>query len=203
MHFTHRIKKVIKFNVDGARITVGVCHDQRDITHITDIGSFITGERCITGITRGVADEGTYIFLAVFNTVTVGRIVNAGIIPSYAHAALTFVNLRAEKPVVTGGGVIRMCAGSRTVTGVIGTHIKVIGTDRARRIKAAVGCLLAGVAFRFKTRAPRVYGTGPAAAGVRTVTEKAVITGCGVSWMRAGPQTVTGVIGAHIPVIGT
>ena len=105
--------------------------------------------------------------------------------------------------VVTGCGVIRMRAASRTVTGVIGAHIPVIGTDRARRIKAAVRCLLAGAALRLRTGASRVDGTGPAAAGVGSVTVEAVITGCGVIRMRAASRTVTGVIGAHIAVIGT
>jgi hypothetical protein len=95
-----------------------------------------------------------------------------------------------------------MCAASRTVTGVIRAHIKVIGTDRTRRIKAAVGCLLAGVTLRTWTRVSRVYGTGPAAAGVGAVTEEAVITGCRVSRVRTGPRSVTGVIGTYIPVIG-
>jgi hypothetical protein len=40
-----------------------------------------------------------------------------------------------------------MCAGSRTITGVIGAHIAVIGTNRPPRIKAAVGCFLTGVAL--------------------------------------------------------
>jgi hypothetical protein len=51
MHFPHRIKKVIKFKVNGARIAIGVRHDHGNVTHITDIRSFITGERRITGVT--------------------------------------------------------------------------------------------------------------------------------------------------------
>jgi hypothetical protein len=128
MHFSHSIKKVIKFNVDGARIAIGVCYDHRDITHITDIRCFITGERQITRVTRGVTDKGTYIFLAEFYTVTVGCIVDAGIIPPYAEAALTFVNLGAVEAVITGSGVIGMCAASPTVTLIISTQIAVIGT---------------------------------------------------------------------------
>jgi hypothetical protein len=88
MYFSHRIKKVIEFNIDGARIAIGVCYDHRDITHVTDIGRLITGEPCSTRVTRRVADEVDCIFLAVFHTVTVGCIVDAGIIPPYAEAAL-------------------------------------------------------------------------------------------------------------------
>jgi hypothetical protein len=128
MHFSHSIKKVIKFNVDGARIAVGVCYDHRDITHVTHIGCFITGEGRITRVTRRVTDKITYIFLAVFHSVTVGCIIDAGIIPSYAEATLTFVNLRAVEAVITGCGIIWMRTGSRTVTCVIGAHIKIIGT---------------------------------------------------------------------------
>jgi hypothetical protein len=44
MHLSYRIKKVIKFNINGARIAIGVCYDHRDITHVTDIGCLITDE---------------------------------------------------------------------------------------------------------------------------------------------------------------
>ena len=96
-----------------------------------------------------------------------------------------------------------MCAYSPTVTDVIRAHIPVVGTDCPQKIKATVNCLLAGVALRLRTGIPGVYRTGPAAAGVSTVTEKPVITGCGVVRMRAGSRTITLVIGTHIAVIGT
>ena len=96
-----------------------------------------------------------------------------------------------------------MRAGSRTVTGVIRTLIPVIGTGRGRRIKAAVRIFLAGVTLRLRTGIPRVYGTGPGAAGVGAVAENAVITGSGVVGMGTGPRTVTGVIRARIAVIST
>jgi hypothetical protein len=101
MHFSHKIKRVIKFNVNGPRIAIGICYDHRDITHVTDIGRFITGERRITRITRGDADEVSCIFLAVLNTVTVRVIIYTGIIASYAEAALTYINLRAVDAVIT------------------------------------------------------------------------------------------------------
>jgi len=131
MHFSHRIKKVIKLNVNGARIAIGVCYDHRDITHITDIGCFITGEGCITRVTHRVAEVGTGILLTVFHPIAVSVIICTGIIASYAEAALTFIKLRAVEAVITGCGVIRMCTGPRTVTGVIGTYITVIGTERS------------------------------------------------------------------------
>jgi hypothetical protein len=106
------------------------------------------------------------------------------------------------KTVITGCRVGRMCAGSRTVTGVIGTHIAVIGADRPRQVKAAVRIFLTGVALRLGARASRVHGTGPGAAGVGAVAENTVITGSGVVGMGTGSRTVTGVIGAHIAVIG-
>jgi hypothetical protein len=82
MYFPHRIKKVIKFYVNGARIAVGIRHDHRHITHVTDIGCIVTGECHVTRVTRGVADEVGDIFLAVFNPVTVRVIIHTGIIPS-------------------------------------------------------------------------------------------------------------------------
>ena len=199
-----------------------------------------------------------------------------------AAPAATGVGTVTVEPVITGCGVSRMRAGSRTVTGVIGTHIPVIGTGRPRRIKTGIARLLAGtvtfrssrtgvsrvnraapaaagvgtvtveavitgcgvsgcaqapapsqvssvhtfpssvqavpdviktgiarllagtVTFRSsRTGVSRVNRAAPAAAGVSTVTVEAVITGCRVSRMRAGPRTVTGVIGTHIAVIGT
>jgi hypothetical protein len=101
MYFSHSIKRVIKLNVDGARIAIGICYDYRDITHVTDIGRLITGEPCSTRVTRRVAGEGAYIFLAVFHTVTVIAIIQAGIIPPYAEAALTDISLRAVDSIIT------------------------------------------------------------------------------------------------------
>ena len=96
-----------------------------------------------------------------------------------------------------------MHTGSRTVTGVIGAHVPVISTRRTRWIKAAVRCLLAGVAVRLRTGASRMDGTGPAAAGVGTITIEAVITGSGIIRMCTYSRTVTDVITTHIAVIGT
>jgi hypothetical protein len=203
MYFSYRIKKVSKLNVDGTRIAVGVCYDHRDITHITHIGRFITGEGRITRVTRRVADEVDCVFLAVFHTVTVVPIVAAGVIPPYAETILAFINLGAVEAVITGRSVVGMSTGSRTITGVIRTCITVIHTHCACRIEAAVRCLLAGVAFRLRTGASPMHGTGTAAAGVRSVTVKAVVTGCGIVRMPAASRTVTGVIRTFIPVIGT
>ena len=108
VHLAYRINLIIKLKVNGARITVGIRQDQGDITHVTEIGRVITGERRITGITRGVADERSHIFLAVFHTVTVQCIIDTGIIPPYAEAALALVNLGAEKSVITGCSIIGM-----------------------------------------------------------------------------------------------
>jgi hypothetical protein len=55
------------------------------------------------------------------------------------------------KAVITGCSVIGMSTGSCPVTGVIGAHIAVIGTDRPSRIKAAVGCFLTGVTLGART----------------------------------------------------
>jgi hypothetical protein len=130
MYFSHIIKKVIKFKVNGAHIAEGICHDQRDITHITGIGWFITDKRTITGVTRGVTDKVDCIFLAEFHTVTVIAIIYTGIIASYAEAALAFINLGTVEAVITGSSVIRMGTASRTITGIIGTYIPVIATGR-------------------------------------------------------------------------
>jgi hypothetical protein len=130
MYFSHIIKKVIKFKVNGAHIAEGICHDQRDITHITGIGWFITDKRTITGVTRGVTDKVDCIFLAEFHTVTVIAIIQAGIIPPYTEAVLAFINLGTVEAVITGSSVIRMGTASRTITGIIGTYIPVIATGR-------------------------------------------------------------------------
>jgi len=49
-----------------------------------------------------------------------------------------------------------MGAGPRTVTGVIGTHIAVIGARTTWRGKAAVRIFLTGVALRLGARGSRV-----------------------------------------------
>jgi hypothetical protein len=189
-------------SLDGARIAIGVCYDHRDITHVTDIGRLITGEPCSTRVTRRVADEVDCIFLAVFHTVTVGCIVDAGIIPPYAEAALAFINLRAVEAVITGSGVIRMGTASRSITLIIRTFIPVIGTDRTRRIETAVRCLLTGVTVSLWTWASRMLAAS-GTAGIGTVAVEAVITGCRVIGMYTCPRSVTGVIRTDIPVIGT
>jgi hypothetical protein len=203
MYFSHRIKKVIKFNIDGARIAKGVCYDYRDITHVTDIGHLITGEPCSTRVTRRVAGEVDCIFLAVFHTVTVITIIQAGIIPPYAEAALAFINLRAVEAVITGCGVVRVGTASRSITLIIRTFIGIIGTQCPCKIETAVRYLLAGVTLRIWTRVSRMYGTGTGTAGIGTVTVEAVITGCRVIGMYTCPRSVTGVIRTDIPVIGT
>ena len=119
-----------------------------------------------------------------------------------AAPATTGIGTVAENGVVTGCAVVGMGTGPRTVTGVIRTHIPVIGTGGARRIKAAVRCLLAGVALRLGARGSRMQAAS-AAAGVGTVTVEAVITGCRVSRMCTYSRSVTGIIRAHIEVIGT
>jgi hypothetical protein len=126
MHFSHRFKKVIKLYVNGTRITIGVCYDHRDITAGTGIIKF-TAERT-TGISRRTAHKVTATLLTVFHPIAVSVIIFTGIIASDTEAALTFINLRAVEAVITGIGVIRMRAASRTVTGVIRTYIPVIGT---------------------------------------------------------------------------
>ena len=120
-----------------------------------------------------------------------------------AASAAAGIGTVAEKRIIAGCTVIRMVTNPGPVTLVIGTHIPVIGTERPSRIKTAVGSLLAGVALRLRTGASRVYGTGPATAGIASVTEKHIITGSGVIRMRAGPRSVTLIIRTHIPVVGT
>jgi hypothetical protein len=70
-----------------------------------------------------------------------------------------------------------MGTGSRTVTGVIRTHITVIGTNRPSRIKTAVGCLLAVVTLRPRARVSSVEKATASTAEIDTVTVDPIVAG--------------------------
>jgi hypothetical protein len=199
----HLILQVVECYTDGTRCAVGIEQNKACRAAGTGVSTVVTGERR-TGISRVRA--GIKRFIAVLGTGTVEAIIRAGIARVHRAAPATAgIGTVAEKQVITGGCVIGMGTYSRTVTLIIRTHIAVIGTGGAWRIKTGVRCLLAGIVTvrSSRTGISRVHRAAPATTGIGAVAEQQVIAGSGVIGMGTGPGTVTLIIGAHIAVIGT
>jgi hypothetical protein len=124
----HLILQVIECYTDGTRGAVGIEQNKACRAAGTGVSAIVTDEGR-TGISRVRAVIKR--FIAVLGTSTVKAIIRAGIARVRAGPATARVGSVTEYCIITGSGVIGMSTHSRTVTLIIGTHIPVIGTDRA------------------------------------------------------------------------